>query len=574
MIVFLLCFVSLYEIKQVRSQEEQKYFFTINCAIPRGNFAMEKLGEILVDELAKIGIEFIPYYTDWASLGEILIDQSGSGATWDEGGADMFFMGTSYHRYDADGIRKYFYGGYDPEGAEPTFGMYRMPWHPELQFLIEQGLKETDETRRMEIYQKASEIMYEEQFVSPYMINDRTRIMADDFKGFSENRGGYIDYPQDWYIEGTTLADDVSVTIAYPYPTKTLNAMFANEAGSMSLVKAPIFDLLVGRDLSFAPTPEIAESWAFSNEGKTVTFTIRDDVYFHDGEQLTSEDVLWSYEMHRNPEVGSYDYTWTDPIESVEAPGEFTFVVNLKYPTPTIITQIATRLIIMPAHQFEGVAPEELYTFEYDNPIGSGPYKFVRWVEGDFIELQANENFMDGEPLIDHLFIKVIPDASTAHSALEAGEIKFSLVPASPTEQGVFKDKPGFRFEKYPGYNVQWVDYNRHHPVLDNKYVRWAISHMIPREHLANDIAEGLVSATSQVYAPETGGGVLGYNPNLPEIEYSVDKAWEYMEMAGYLKEYIEPVEEDTSGLYLYAAVGLIIGAIVGAGATFFLKKS
>ena len=551
---------------------EQKYFFTLHCYIPKGNFAMEKLGEILVEELAKIGIEFIPFFTDWGTMSEYHLEAGRTGKTFEEGGMDIVFTGTSYHKYDADGIRKYFYSGHGQYGVHEAFQFFRF-YNPELDTLMDEGIRETDDERRKEIYQRCSEIIYEEQVVSPYLIWDHSYCMSDKFKGYSDLRTYSLEYIQDWWIEGKTAEDDVTVNIAFPYPLQTYNPMFAHETGSIAYVKNPVFDQLVGRDDRFFPCPEIAESWEFLEEGKTVVFHLRDDVYFHDGVQLTSKDVLWTYEMTMNPDVGAYDYTWMDPIESLEAPDAYTFILHLKYPTPTVITQIATRVIIMPSHMFEGLKPTELFTAPFDPPIGSGPYKFVKWMEGDYVELEAYDDHIDGRPFIDLLFLKVIPDPAVAMSALEKGEIMFSRTTASPAEVEAFKGKPGFEVVTYGGVNSQWVAYNNQHPILQNKWVRWAISYMIPREHLCEDVSKGQMTATSQVYVPDVGGGVLGYNPDLPEIPYSLEKAWECMEKAGYKREYLEPQKTPLSDMMLYAVIGIVVGAVVGSGATYALKR-
>ena len=105
-------------------------------------------------------------------------------------------------------------------------------------------------------------------------------------------------------------------------------------------------------------------------------------------------------------------------------------------------------------------------------------------------------------------------------------------------------------------------------------WVRKAISYMMPRTHLAEDIGGGFFRENSQVYVPNLGGGVLGYNPNLPDKPYSPEQAWEMMEKAGYKEEYLTLVPPTPQSQFiLYAVAGAVVGAVIGGGSTFVLSR-
>ena len=129
-----------------------------------------------------------------------------------------------------------------------------------------------------------------------------------------------------------------------------------------------LYDSLIAYDDEYNAIPRAAKDWTVSDDGRTWTFNLRDDIYFSDGEQLTSADVKWTYEHA----IDSYMYsTHADGFESIECPDDFTVVFNCSHPKPDMLYQI---IPILPEHVWANV--EDPLTYETTDIVGSGPFRY------------------------------------------------------------------------------------------------------------------------------------------------------------------------------------------------------
>ena len=164
-----------------------------------------------------------------------------------------------------------------------------------------------------------------------------------------------------------------------------------------------IYDTLVRLDLEYNYIPWIAKSWnieSFENNTMVLTFYLNDNVTWHDGEPLTSEDVKFTIEYYRDYQVPTYE-PYVSAVYKVETPDDYTVKVYLNTTSVTALYNIGVTLYILPKHLWENVT--DPLEYEPEHPIGSGPFKFVEWVKGEYIKLVYNENFFRLPPERKHV---------------------------------------------------------------------------------------------------------------------------------------------------------------------------
>jgi peptide/nickel transport system substrate-binding protein len=184
--------------------------------------------------------------------------------------------------------------------------------------------------------------------------------------------------------------------------------------------------------------PLLAESWDMEEDGKVWIFHLRKGVKWHDGEPFTADDVVFSFNAYANPEVAS---TWTSKASSIKGYKEFqageadglsgvtavddhTVRVELTQAMPLWINLEQIYLVIVPKHILGDVPPKDLRAQEYwRNRVGTGPFKWEDYKEGQYISLVRNEEYFLGAPKLEKIIYHMYSDASTHVAALEGGEI-------------------------------------------------------------------------------------------------------------------------------------------------------
>jgi len=155
-----------------------------------------------------------------------------------------------------------------------------------------------------------------------------------------------------------------------------------------------IYDTLIRLDLNLNMIPWIAKSWDVQvfeeNNTQIITFYLNENVTWHDGKPLTAEDVKFTIEYYRDYEVPTFE-PYVSPVYKVETPDKYTVKVYLNTTSVISLYNIGVMLYILPKHLWENVT--DPLEYEPEHPIGSGPFKFVEWVKGEYIKLVYNENY-------------------------------------------------------------------------------------------------------------------------------------------------------------------------------------
>ncbi|MEF8793678.1 peptide-binding protein [Thiohalorhabdus sp.] len=275
---------------------------------------------------------------------------------------------------------------------------------------------------------------------------------------------------------------------------------------------------------------EAAESWEVTDGGKTITFRLREDARFSDGEPLTSEDVAFTWRTVVDPETQTPYGSDYKRVSEVETPDPHTFVVHYDEPYAPALSTWAS-LAIMPAHI---LADQDINDTPFArDPVGAGPYKLHRWQAGQSIDLTRHEGWFRRRAYIDKVTFRVIPDKTTQFLELTAGNID-QMSPAPATFLRTFPERPDLRERiatyKYLGNNYTYLGFNLRREPFTDRRVRRAIAHAIDREELIKGVMLGQARRIAAPYKP----GTRWYPDGIAPYAYDPDKARALLAEAGW----------------------------------------
>ena len=289
-------------------------------------------------------------------------------------------------------------------------------------------------------------------------------------------------------------------------------------------VTCNIFDTLVSWDADNNVIPMLATEWEFLDED-SIQFKLREGVTFHDGEPFTAEDVKYTYERARDHTIVKNNFSW---LESVDVVDDYTVVINTIGAYSPVLNALCSPLCgIMPKHLMEA---NENAMAEF--PIGTGPYKFVERAEGEYIKMEANEDYWGGAPKTKYLEMRVVPEASQRSVLLETGEIDFAY-DVLPSDVERLNGNENLQVLEDASFKTFYLTLNctsEDTPALQDARVRMAIECAIDKDTLCDAVMYGYAEPIGTLLAP----GVFGYSESVPANTYDVERAKELLAEAGY----------------------------------------
>ena len=314
-------------------------------------------------------------------------------------------------------------------------------------------------------------------------------------------------------------ADKSDIVVAVDADVDTLHPTDFSTTVELGVLNQ-IYDTLLyySPDGTKDPEPRIAESYEISDDGLDYTFHLRDDVTFHDGTPVTADDVVFSIELYKASE---YQGSQISMLSSVEATDEHTVVCHLDAPYSPFLQGICSPMIASKAY-YESSEDDFV-----NNPIGSGPYKFVSRAKGSNIKLEANEDYYRGAPEIKEVTFEVIPDSSTKAIALQTGEVNFAEIDSATKPQ--LEANPAITIAEVPTSSFSYIAMNTEKEPFNDVKVRQAINYAIDRDNLVAVCYDGEAEVNSNICAKER----FGYSDDQFQYTYDPEKAKELLAEAG-----------------------------------------
>jgi peptide/nickel transport system substrate-binding protein len=293
---------------------------------------------------------------------------------------------------------------------------------------------------------------------------------------------------------GAALAQQTDISVGMVLEPPNLDPTAGAAAAIDEVVYSNVFEGLTRFGPDGAVNPGLAESWDISEDGTVYTFTLRSGVTFHDGEAMTAEDVVFTLDRARAEGSTNAQPALFANIVSVEATDDTTVVVTLDGPDGAFLFDMAwgDAVIVDPASAETNAT----------NPVGTGPFRFVEWVQGDRVELARNDDYW-GEPVaLEAATFRFISDPNAAFAALMAGDVDaFPNFPA-PETLAQFEADPRFTVIVGSTEGETILAMNNAQAPLDDIRVRQAISHAINRQDIIDGAMFGYGTPIGTHFAP------------------------------------------------------------------------
>jgi len=322
-----------------------------------------------------------------------------------------------------------------------------------------------------------------------------------------------------------TAAPEGKIIIAQGVDPTTLDPQWHEETPAYNVL-LNIYDTLLFRDKDLKIIPWLATSWKLVNP-TTWEFKLRQGVKFHNGEEFDADAVKFSLDRLRDPELKNRQAGNFKLVSSVDVVDKWTVRIVTSKPFPTLPNQVALRGAIMAPKHFRGKDK----TFADRNPVGTGPYKFVKWAKDEQIELEANSNWWGGAPKVKTLIFRPIPEHAVRVAALQAGEVDIAvnipphLVSVIDKHPRLYVSKaPSVRTIFIPIYTYQFDAANKPAAPIDgptkDKRVRQAIIAAVDPTEIIKTVLEGQAIRTA---TPLTNKH-FGFEPKLQPVKADPDR--------------------------------------------------
>lgn len=422
--------------------------------------------------------------------------------------------------------------------------------YPEIDEALEAQRAVLDPDERQPLVREMQEVIMsipggEMPIMHPDLVN---MYNSEKFDGFVAVPGLGMNNYQNW-MNVEALTDERTMVCGYPLDVPHLTPLQANETNMIT--QRLCHDSLTVLDEEGLPTPWLAEDWEISEDNTRVDFTIRDGHEFVDGEPCTAEDVAFTYNYILEWEVPFF-VSALNRVDEVYADGDVV-TFEMSQPDAPIFNDAFSRIHILPEHVWSEIpdaedaidapfewSPTESELTEPYGLIGSGPYEFNEWRRGEGVSLHVRDDHPMGTPDIDGIFIQTIESPSALTTALRNEEIDFVIDTDADFQvlEDLAEEEDHLEFVATPsiGYD-EWAMNTRVEP-LGRESVRRAMSAMIPKETIAQEIWRGFADPAVSPIAPAL---EFWHNPDVEKWhEYDIDDAIEWLEEDGFV------VQDDT----------------------------
>jgi len=312
----------------------------------------------------------------------------------------------------------------------------------------------------------------------------------------------------------------------------TLHPHDANDIYSRRII-ANIFDRLIETNEKLEIVPGIAESWE-QIDPLTLKFNLKKGVNFQNGEEVTSEDVKYTFEnAKKSPKVG----TMYEMIDTVETPDKYTVIFKTKAPSGSLLHHLThiTASILNKKH-YENTKDTNL------KPLGTGAYSLEEWKAGSFMTLKRFDDYFRGKAPIETIEVRVVPEENSRVIAVETGEHHITG-DIDSIGRAILADKKDVKIDEISSLGVAYLGMNTSKGPLQDPRVRKAIVMAIDRDIIIDSVLDGAVKKANSLLGP----GVVGYSKDTKPYDYNPEEAKKLLAEAGHTNLEFTLITSDNS---------------------------
>ncbi|MDQ0257799.1 peptide/nickel transport system substrate-binding protein [Evansella vedderi] len=307
------------------------------------------------------------------------------------------------------------------------------------------------------------------------------------------------------------------------------NSLYHSDSASADVTDL-VFAGLTYTNENLEVQPLIAKSDPeISEDGLEWTYEMHEGVLFHDGEEVTAHDVVFTFEIFLHEDYTGPRASNFETLVSVEAIDDYTVKFTLSEVDAAFPTRVGYG--ILPKHLLEDVPVadlEDYREFNIDQPIGAGPFKFVEWVPGQNLQLEAFDDYFEGRPYLDNVTFRFASDSNALVLLLETGDIDHMIAPTS--EIATIETYDHVNLSSVLALRYDYIGWNLDRPLFEDVRVRQALTHAIDRQEIVETIMEGQAEVADAPVSPLS----WAYNDDVPAFDYDPDRAIELLNEAGW----------------------------------------
>lgn len=293
-------------------------------------------------------------------------------------------------------------------------------------------------------------------------------------------------------------------------------------AASSGRIYALVYDSLTTMDPEFNVKPGLADKWETLDDGKTIKFQLHPGVKFHNGREMTSDDVKFSFERILDPKTGAVGKSYFTSIDKIETPDKNTVMFKLKTPDSAFLANVSSPFASIVAKEVSDLNKEA---------VGTGPFKLDKSEQGQYVLLKKNPDyFKQGLPKADSIKFTIMKDEAARLAAIRGGQVDLTTVSADSAK--LLENTKNVAVKNYQSMEYSYLGINVKKKPFDDPRVRQAISYAVDRNAIVQTVWKGQAALTGPI-APAQKAWALDAN-SFPSYKRDVEKAKQLLKEAGY----------------------------------------
>ena len=292
--------------------------------------------------------------------------------------------------------------------------------------------------------------------------------------------------------------------------------------GQSEFIDELMFDSLVRKGPNFNLEPNVAQRWEIPDP-QTYIFHLRKGIRFHDGRPLTAKDVKWTLDSTRDGSLRTIKGATYHLVDKIDVLDDFTLLVHLTEPFTPLLWNLSEGAL--------GIVPYGSARDFASHPVGTGPYRFVRFDPDSQVVLERNDSYWGARPYIARIRFAVVPDATTRALELRKGSADLAAPNSFPPDMvRALARERNIAVERHVGSSLAYMAFNLRDPILKDVRVRQAMAYAIDRQTIVHYLLNDSARLADSVLPPEH----WAYDSDVAHYPFDPDKANALLDAAGY----------------------------------------